>query len=114
MNEAGLPDFEVSVWHALYAPKGTPKPIIDNLLKALQDALDRIPRSSSASPNWAPNRYPRKACYPRGLARHLKAEIDKWAPIIKKSRRLRRLKEWQCRWPQPIRSSKDFLTGMII
>ena len=29
LNEAGLPNFEVAVWHALYAPKGTPKPVVD-------------------------------------------------------------------------------------
>ena len=39
MDEAGLKGFEVSVWHALYAPKGTPKPVIDKLTKALQEAL---------------------------------------------------------------------------
>ena len=40
---AGLKGFEVTVWHALYAPKGTPKPIIDMLTKALQAALkDKI------------------------------------------------------------------------
>ena len=31
MHEAGLPNFEVSVWHALYAPKGTPRPVVDKL-----------------------------------------------------------------------------------
>ena len=39
MDEAGLEGFEVAVWHALYAPKGTPKPVIDKLTKALQEAL---------------------------------------------------------------------------
>src|SRR4026208_2616086 len=39
MDEAGLKGFEVSIWHALYAPKGTPKPVIDTLTKALQAAL---------------------------------------------------------------------------
>jgi tripartite-type tricarboxylate transporter receptor subunit TctC len=39
MNEAGLPGFEVAVWHGLYAPKGTPKPTIDKLASALQVAL---------------------------------------------------------------------------
>ena len=39
MQEAGLPGFEVSVWQGLYAPKGTPKPIMDKLTKALQTAL---------------------------------------------------------------------------
>ena len=36
MDEAGMKGFEVSVWHGLYAPKGTPKPVIDRLTKALQ------------------------------------------------------------------------------
>src|SRR6266480_523766 len=39
LDEAGLKGFEVSVWHGLYAPKGTAKPIIDKLTKALQEAL---------------------------------------------------------------------------
>ena len=39
MDEAGLKGFEVSVWHGLYAPKGTPKAAIDKLTKALQAAL---------------------------------------------------------------------------
>ena len=43
MQEAGLPGFEVSVWQGLYAPKGTPKAMIDTLVKALQTAL-QIPR----------------------------------------------------------------------
>jgi tripartite-type tricarboxylate transporter receptor subunit TctC len=37
--EAGLPGFQVSVWHGLYAPKGTPRPIIDRLNQALLVAL---------------------------------------------------------------------------
>src|SRR5262249_387219 len=37
-NEAGLPGFEVGGWHGLYAPKGTPKPIVDRLNKALKVA----------------------------------------------------------------------------
>src|SRR4026208_2578327 len=39
LEEAGLKGFEVTIWHALYAPKGTPKPVIDTLTKALQAAL---------------------------------------------------------------------------
>src|SRR5437899_650282 len=38
--EAGLPDFQASAWNALFAPKGTPKPIIDKLSAALDKALD--------------------------------------------------------------------------
>src|SRR5258706_3391003 len=38
--ESGLPNFEITIWHALYAPKGTPKPVIDRLAKSLQTALN--------------------------------------------------------------------------
>ena len=37
--EAGLPGFEVTVWHGVYAPKGTPKPVIDKLVAALQAGI---------------------------------------------------------------------------
>ena len=39
LQESGLPGFEVAVWHGLYAPKGTPKPVVDKLAAALQTAL---------------------------------------------------------------------------
>ena len=39
MDEAGLKGFEVTVWHGLYAPKGTPKAVVDKLTQALQVAL---------------------------------------------------------------------------
>ena len=39
LAEAGLPGFEVTVWHALYAPAGTPQPIVTKLNGALQKAL---------------------------------------------------------------------------
>ena len=39
-KEAGLPDFKVSAWVAMFAPKGTPKPTLDRLTNALDSALD--------------------------------------------------------------------------
>ncbi len=38
-SQSGIPGFQLSVWHALYAPKDTPKPVIDRLTKALNNAL---------------------------------------------------------------------------
>jgi tripartite-type tricarboxylate transporter receptor subunit TctC len=37
--DSGLPDFQMVVWYAMYAPKGTPRPIIDKLSATLQKAL---------------------------------------------------------------------------
>src|ERR687895_2359180 len=39
LQELGLKGFEVGIWHGLYAPKGTPKPVIDKLVSALQETL---------------------------------------------------------------------------
>jgi len=84
IDEAGLKGFEVSVWHALYAPKGTPKPIIDTLTKALQAALkDKVVKERFADLGTEP--VEEKRATPEVLRAHLKAEIDKWAPIIKKA-----------------------------
>jgi tripartite-type tricarboxylate transporter receptor subunit TctC len=84
MDEAGLKGFEVSVWHGLYAPKGTPKPVIDKLTKALQAALkdDNVKQrfAELGTEPVAENR-----ATPAALHTHLKAEIDKWSPIIKKA-----------------------------
>jgi tripartite-type tricarboxylate transporter receptor subunit TctC len=84
MNEAGLPGFEVAVWHALYAPKGTPKPVVDKLSAALQHALtDETVKKRFADLGTEPVAQNRAT--PEALRTHLKAEIDKWAPIIKKA-----------------------------
>jgi putative tricarboxylic transport membrane protein len=84
MDEAGLKGFEVTVWHGLYAPKATPKPIIDALTKALQVALkDKVVKERFADLGTEPVAENRAT--PAALRAHLKAEIDKWAPIIKKA-----------------------------
>jgi tripartite-type tricarboxylate transporter receptor subunit TctC len=84
MDEAGLKGFEVSIWHALYAPKGTPKPVIDKLTNALQDAMkDSTVKQRFADLGTEPVAQNRAT--PAALSAHLKAELDRWAPIIKKA-----------------------------
>jgi tripartite-type tricarboxylate transporter receptor subunit TctC len=84
MDEAGLKGFEVSIWHALYGPKGTPKPVIDKLTKALPEALkDASVRQRFADLGTEP--VDEKRATPEALRAHLKAEIDRWGPIIKKA-----------------------------
>jgi tripartite-type tricarboxylate transporter receptor subunit TctC len=84
MNEAGLPGFEVAVWHGLYAPKGTPKPIIDTLSNALQNAM-KDPNVKTRFAELGTEPVAVERARPEALRAHLKAEIDKWAPIIKKA-----------------------------
>lgn len=82
MNEAGLPGFEVGVWHALYAPKGTPKPVIDKLVKSLHDALkDANVKKRFAELGTEP--VAENLATPAALRAHLKAEVDKWGPVLK-------------------------------
>jgi tripartite-type tricarboxylate transporter receptor subunit TctC len=84
MHEAGLPNFEVSVWHALYAPKATPKPIVDTLTKALQVALkDATVKQRFGDLGTEP--VAEKRATPEAHRAHLKSEIDRWGPIIKKA-----------------------------
>ncbi len=84
LHEAGLPNFEVVVWHGLYAPKSTPKPIIDRLTKALQLAL-KDPAVIQRFGDLGTEPVVESRATPQALRAHLKAEIDKWGPIIKKA-----------------------------
>lgn len=80
-NEA-LPNFTYKVWYGLFAPKGTPKPVLDKIGRALNEALkDKTLRERLAQLGADPVT-PERAT-PEGLAAHLKSEIDKWTPIIK-------------------------------
>lgn len=80
--EAGLPKLQIAVWHGLYAPKGTPKPVIDKLVSALQVALED-PLVVQRFGELGTEPVAKDRATPEALAAHLKAEIAKWAPIIK-------------------------------
>jgi len=82
--EAGLPGFQVGVWHGIYAPKGTPKAAIDRLVAALQAGAkdpDFVRRMSDLGASI----YPADTMTPAAHAALLKSEIDKWGPIIRKA-----------------------------
>ncbi|HEY3147332.1 MAG TPA: tripartite tricarboxylate transporter substrate binding protein BugD, partial [Dongiaceae bacterium] len=81
-KEAGLPEFQVQAWNALFAPKETPKPVLDKLTDALDKALDdeqtrkRLLELGSVLPG-KPERGQ------QALAALVKREIERWTPIIK-------------------------------
>ena len=83
-EEAGIPKFELSIWYGLYAPKGTPKPVIDKLVAALQASLKDDVTKARFADLGAEVVGPDKA-QPAALGATVKSEIDKWAPIIKKA-----------------------------
>ena len=82
VDEAGLPGYHVSLWHGLWLPKGTPKPIIDRLHAAAVEAL-ADPAVRSKLESLGQDIYPRERQTPQALAALQKAEIEKWWPIIK-------------------------------
>jgi tripartite-type tricarboxylate transporter receptor subunit TctC len=84
LDEQGLKGFEVGIWHALYAPKGTPKAVMDKLSGALQAAV-KDPAVIQRFADLGATTYPPEKATPAALQAHLKAEIDKWGPIIKKA-----------------------------
>jgi tripartite-type tricarboxylate transporter receptor subunit TctC len=83
-DEAGLPGFYFSFWHALWVPKDTPKDIVaklnDALVKALADPVTRERLTKIAQ-----EIFPREQQTPEALAAFHKAEIAKWWPIIKEA-----------------------------
>jgi tripartite-type tricarboxylate transporter receptor subunit TctC len=81
-DEAGLKDFELAVWHGVFAPKGTPPAIVQKLSAALKGALkdpDLVKRFNDI--NTEPMSEDRAT--PEAAQRTLVSEIDRWAPIIK-------------------------------
>src|SRR5256712_6360835 len=84
LDEQGLKGFEVGIWHALYGPKGMPKPVTDKLVAALQDTVKADEVKKRFAELGATTMPPEKAT-PAALQAHLKAEINKWGPLIKKA-----------------------------
>ena len=84
LAEQGLKGFEISVWHGVYAPKGTPKLVIDKLVSALQASVQDAQFKSRIGELGA-QAVSKDKVTPAALASHLKAEIEKWSSIIKKA-----------------------------
>jgi len=82
LDEAGLPGFDVSAWHGLWAPKGTPKNIIAKLNAAAIDAL-AVPTVRARLADLGQEIFPPDQRTPEALGAFQKAEIEKWWPIIK-------------------------------
>ena len=84
LDEQGLKDFEVVVWHGVYAPKGTPREALDKVNGALRAAL-RDPEVAARFAELGAQIVPESKQTPAGLRDWLKSEIDKWQPVIRKA-----------------------------
>jgi tripartite-type tricarboxylate transporter receptor subunit TctC len=82
LDESGMKGFNVSIWHGLYAPKGTPKPVVDKLNAAIRAALkdpELIKRQEALGAVIVTD----ARLSPADHKKFVEAEIGKWGPAIK-------------------------------
>jgi tripartite-type tricarboxylate transporter receptor subunit TctC len=77
--EAGVPGYEAVIWIGLMAPAGTPKPIVEKLNSEIQKILNR----SDIKEEWAKQGAVPMIMTPDEFDRYLRADIEKWAKVIK-------------------------------
>jgi tripartite-type tricarboxylate transporter receptor subunit TctC len=82
VDEAGLPGFHVSIWQAVWAPKGTPKDVIAKLNAAIAGAL-ADPTVQKRLADIGQELPTKEQMTPEGFGAFHKAEMEKWTPIIK-------------------------------
>jgi len=83
-DEAGLPGFYFTFWHALWVPKGTPKDVVAKLNGALRGAL-ADPEIKSKLASLAQDIFPPEEQSPEALHKYQSEEIQKWWPVIKEA-----------------------------
>ncbi|HEY5069824.1 MAG TPA: tripartite tricarboxylate transporter substrate-binding protein, partial [Candidatus Acidoferrum sp.] len=81
-DEAGLPGFYFTFWHAFWVPKGTPKEVVAKLNGALRTTL-ADPEIRKKLTALAQDIFPPEEQSPEALAKFQREEIDKWWPIIR-------------------------------
>jgi tripartite-type tricarboxylate transporter receptor subunit TctC len=81
LAESGLDGFEVSIWHGIWAPEGTPAAVVSKLENALQTAL-KDPMVIQRFADLGTEPVPLEQATPAALDSHLKAKIERWKPIV--------------------------------
>jgi tripartite-type tricarboxylate transporter receptor subunit TctC len=81
-KEAGLPEFQVSAWNAVFAPKGTPPEIVKKLSDALQKAL-ADPGTRKRLLDLGADLSNKAASTPDGLRKLVESEVARWNKVLK-------------------------------
>jgi tripartite-type tricarboxylate transporter receptor subunit TctC len=79
MSEAGVPGYETSIWNALLAPAGTPKPIVNRLNQAVVQIL----KSPQARERYAKVGAEIRYNSPEEFRVFIRSEIAKWAKVMR-------------------------------
>ncbi|MGT2459951.1 Bug family tripartite tricarboxylate transporter substrate binding protein [Cupriavidus basilensis] len=79
--EAGVPNYEVSTWYAMWVPKGTPKDIVDKLYTEVEKALN----TPEMKQIWLANGSDTPAYTQEQFAQFQRAEIKRWAQVVQLS-----------------------------
>lgn len=79
--EAGVPGIELEAWVALFAPAGTPQPVVNKLSQDIKLALEQPETKTRAAAQGVEVRY----LPPEGLGSLVKKELDYWGDVIKKA-----------------------------
>jgi tripartite-type tricarboxylate transporter receptor subunit TctC len=82
VDEAGLPGLYMSIWHAIWVPKDTPRAIVMKLNAAIVEAL-AAPAVRQKLAELGQEIPPREQQTPEALGAHHRAEIERWWPVIK-------------------------------
>lgn len=82
LTESGLKDFEVVVWHGVYAPKGTPAAVTEKVGAAIRASL-KDPAFAARMADLGAEIVPESKQSPEGLRTWLQSEINKWGPVIR-------------------------------
>jgi len=77
MAEAGMPDFDTSIWFGLAAPAGTPRPVIDKLTRAVREAVN----SDDVVKAWRPQGVEKLDGGVDEFARHISSESKRWGEV---------------------------------
>ncbi|MEI2416689.1 tripartite tricarboxylate transporter substrate binding protein BugD [Orrella sp. JC864] len=83
MDESGFKDFEVGIWHGMWVPKGTPKPVVDKLVDALQKGL-ADPKFQERMKGLGATVLTDRA-NPDALTAQVKQQVPQWAELFKKA-----------------------------
>jgi tripartite-type tricarboxylate transporter receptor subunit TctC len=79
--EAGLPDFNVSTWYSVFAPAGTPKPVVDKMIAEVQKALN-TPKLKAI---WDKSGSESVSLTGDAFGKQVRDDVARWAAVVKKS-----------------------------